>query len=97
MTRSASNMTLKLVLLHDELKNVNHVVLCGSLVKSKFKSYSIGPGSKSWSRNMFNKTLYLNNPPPTYIRQIADKLINKWQKIFMDCLCSEKLKIKKLK
>ena len=33
MTGSASNLTLKLVLHHDELKNVNHVVLCGALVE----------------------------------------------------------------
>ena len=32
MTGSASNLTLKLVLHHDELKNVNHVVL-GALVE----------------------------------------------------------------
>ena len=32
MTGSASNLTLKLVLHHDELKNVNHIVLFGALV-----------------------------------------------------------------
>ena len=33
MTGSASNLTLKLVLHHDELKNVNHLVLLGTLVE----------------------------------------------------------------
>ena len=31
MTGSASNLTLKLVLHHDELKNMNHAVLRGGL------------------------------------------------------------------
>ena len=33
MTESASNLTFKLVMQHDELKNVNHVVLHGALVE----------------------------------------------------------------
>ena len=33
MTGSASNLTLKLLLHHDELKNVNHVVARGALVE----------------------------------------------------------------
>ena len=33
MTGSASNLTLKLVMRHDELKNVNHGVLLGALAE----------------------------------------------------------------
>ena len=34
MTGSTSNLTLKLVLHHEELKNVNHAVLRGALVEA---------------------------------------------------------------
>ena len=33
MTGNASNLTVKLVMQHDELKNANHVVLRGALVE----------------------------------------------------------------
>ena len=33
MTGSASNLTFKLVLHHDELKNVNYAVLCVAIVE----------------------------------------------------------------
>ena len=33
MTESASNLTIKLVMQHDELKHVNHVVIRGALLE----------------------------------------------------------------
>ena len=61
MTGRASKLTLKLGLHHNELKNVSHVVLRGALVEVsgiKILFHWIGP--KSWSRNMWNTTLYVH-------------------------------------
>ena len=83
MTGSASNLTLNLVLHHDKLKNLNRVVLRGALVEvSGIQMLFHWIGLKSWSRNMYNTTLYVHYllryqgggaestpAPPTYIRQ----------------------------
>ena len=60
MTGSASNLTLKLVMHHNELKNVNYVVLRGALVEVSNHILLDWIGSKSWSRNMLSTTLYVH-------------------------------------
>ena len=81
-----SNLTLKLMLHHDELKNVNHVVLRGALVEvSGIQILFHWIGLKSWSRNMCNTTLYPPLPLPTQPTYIRHKKANqdrvKWHRV----------------
>ena len=81
MIGSALNLAVKLGMRHDELKTCNTESSVTSMQKSEgLKSFSIRLGSKSWSKNMWNTTLFVHYfpgyqgggikaPPPTYVRK----------------------------